>query len=555
MHAPCIIIYYLSKAPPLLIRQSVSVIILLLVCSLMVINYTVCAQTIQPLPHSNHYILLIDASGSDVTPEAKRRVYEKALLEHLLPRLYQQGFSEVIPQYDPEHDWLTLQHFGIVTGDSNTAYSRLTNYDFLTDFIHPVFVRKKAVTPDNLRQDLISLQVYQYTILSWAKELALNQSRADSKDNISNRTFMILVHDGVPNENSLAQEVEMVRRWARPSYEKVFPLINSIDSKYRFTDGKGNNSPVWSEEVNDVTNQTSAPIFIEAYEVVSVAQANWEKIGKQITPLDNLEFRWTRESGDAPEGALSASLNGSFNEWIHSAENPEVSFRLEQAHQLPSSNSLEVPVIFEGALSCTPRTFNVAFNVSMQQTDELLGTRQINYIYPRIVTAPPPWRCTLGFILFWGLVALVALIVITVGIYSLYYRFFNTHIEIELPGTIVPIHLKRRGQIAVDVPVVPQKEIEALSIKLPSLLKQRLFYRGATITLESKDGEPVRWSNNSDHSEIRLPLERQYVLAYWSKLPDKPSSIAVNYQQGNQRMDVLLSYPSALSGQPKGVKV
>src|SRR5262245_44456670 len=62
--------------------------------------------------HPNHYVVLVDSSGSAVSPRTKREIFERTLTQELIPRLYEGGFGEVVPAFSPDRDLLTLLHFG-----------------------------------------------------------------------------------------------------------------------------------------------------------------------------------------------------------------------------------------------------------------------------------------------------------------------------------------------------------------------------------------------------------------------------------------------------------
>ncbi len=481
-----------------------------------------------------------------MTPEAKRKLYESALIEYLMPRIYENGFGTAIPPYDPDQDFLTLNYFGVVTGEGALAYSRLADYDLMTQFIHPAIVRKKGVGVDDLRDKLIPTQTYQYTILSWAKQIALERTRPKSQDVVNQRTFMIVVHDGVPNENSLTEEIEMVRRWAKDNYEKVSPLVSAIDRDYKFTDGQGNNKPAWAEGVRG--GAQNAPVFIEAYEVVTSGRAKWEDEGKRLRPLDDLQLRWTKESGDTPEGALTASLSEDFKTWMSSAKSAEVSLAAEYGGKPHTGQGVEVPMVFQRALTCDPKTFKAVLYVSLQQTDQLLGSRTVNYATaPNEVVAPLPTRCTLTYIVLFVVAALLAALLLALLAYYIYYRYFATHLKIEIPGTLSPIPLRRKGKLSFDAPLVPQQGLEALNLRLPSLLKQRLFYRGATIAIGSDGKQKAYWHDGGSDSILWLPVDREYIPAYWATLPHEPSFITIQFRQKGNPAEVSLSYPAGVS--------
>jgi hypothetical protein len=523
------------------------------VCLLSTTALQVRGQTLAPLTHPNHYIVLIDSSSSMVTSANKKSAFEKALFGTLLKRIYQEGFGEKVPAYVPEQDYLTLHHFGVVVGDSATAYTRLADYDLLTQFIHTSFIRKKGVTADALRERIYPAQFYNYTVLSWAKPLALRASAPVSSDNVGQRTFLIIIHDGLPNENSLAEEVRMIHRWSKENGEKVQLQVNEIDDAYRFTDGNGDNRPAWSEQFQAGTDQGS-PIFVEAYEVNSKSQSHWEAAGLKLHPVDALEIQWQKESGAAPQGVLTVSLRQEFEAWIKQADSPQVSLSVKADGHDISQPGLKLPFVVQGDLSCEPRLFNTALNISLSQSDKFLGSRTLNYTYPQTVAAPLPMRCTLTFILAIVLAAILAILLLAALIYYVYYRFYGTHLEIQIPGLLMPISLQRNVQIVAPAQLVPQQGLEALSLKLPSLLKQFLFCRGAVVTIAADAGQNIHWANGSNEALVKLPSAYEYISAHWDQLPDKPSLVNLKYQQGKQSMGVTLSYPGGAPENSKGVQ-
>jgi len=447
---------------------------------------------------------------------------------------------------------MTLHNFGVVNGgDSSTAYSRLANYDLLTQFIHPSFIYQKGITAAFLKERAFPTQFYNYTLLSWAKQLALRESRPVSSDNVSQRTFLILIHDALPNENSLAEEDAMVSRWSNGKDEKARLEVNTINDKYRFTDGKGNNRPAYTEQLRDAGERYS-PIFVEAYEINSTSRTSWESTGLQLHPVDALEIKWQKDSGTAPQGFVTASLRQDFMAWVKQADSSQVSLSVEADGRNISQPGLELPFIVQGELACQPRSFNTALNVSLTQTDGLLGSRTLNYTYPQTIAAPPPMRCTLAFILSVVAGVLLAILLLAALIYYLYYRLYATHLQIQIPGILTPIPLRRNVQINAPAQLVPQHGLEALSLKLPSLLKQYLFYRGASVTVAADSGQKVYWADGSNETELKLPSSYEYISVHWDRLPDTPSLVNLNYQQGKQCIGITLSYPSGAPENSKG---
>jgi hypothetical protein len=496
---------------------------------------------VEPPPHPNHYILVIDASGS-TAKELKKAIYQKALLEILPQHLYSEGFGAEIPPYNLNEDYLTLHHFGVVTGGGASPDEIIKHYNLSTDFIHPSVVFRKGVSSDELKARLLPPTLYQYTLLSWAKQIALHESRPPRKDDIAHRVFIIFVHDGELNGPSVKEEIKAFER-DNQTFDQAYKLVQHIDSEYQFTDGRGGDRRAWVQELN--AGESRGRVLIEAYEVISIARNRWEAAGREFRPVRDLKIIWAQDTGEAPEGVLSATLDEGFRSWADTAKGSEFSLAVEGGGRTIAGRGLNLPFISTGALSCDGRNFDATLNAALWQEDALLGRRMVNYTYPQVVVAPPPTRCLVSFYVWWGVKLLLLVAVAAALAYYLYYRLYATPLAIEIPGTLVPIPLGRRGRVEAAAPVVPQSELEALTLKLPGAFKQYLFCRGATVSLECTDGAMVTWAGRDGDTQLRLPLARDYMHARWNKLPAEPSLITVKFRHGRQRMGVRLSYPSA----------
>lgn len=512
-------------------------------CSLLSVEVA-GGQTLELPSHPNHYIVLVDASGSTTSSDAKRRLYEKGLHEILVSKLYERGFGSSIPPYDPERDRLTLLHFGIVEGPTATAYSHLSEYDLSTDLIHVRFAQKPGVSPTLFKSAVFPTNRYQYTILSWAKQLALQRISLATNSEITARTFLILIHDGLPNENSIAAEIEMIRLWSNANYNKTSPLIASIDQDYRFTNGHGAQGPALAEPLG-LQNHTSQ-FFVEAYEVLSASDTEWLARGRSMQSFGSFRVRWLNESGDKPRGLLVTELNREFVEWTEAAESVEVSLGLDNTAY--SAKGLELPFVLSEGLTCAPPKLNVTLAVALLRRDPILGAHTFNYSAPQVVTAPPPLRCTALFILVIALVGLLILVFLFAAIYYLYYRRFKTHLYLDIPGTFHPIRFGRKGASTAIVPMVPQRGLEAFDLRLPNRITQWFLYRGAQVSISTgADFEALGWYEQLGSPVLQLPVvHERTVPAHWRHLPTEPVRLTVALGQGQQRSQINLTYPRAL---------
>lgn len=135
--------------------------------------------------------------------------------------------------------------------------------------------------------------------------------------------------------------------------------------------------------------------------------------------------------------------------------------------------------------------------------------------------------------------------------------FLRSHIEIELPGRLFPIHLERQGELKDDGALLPpEEESEAFTVRLPSLLLQLLFYRKAVLrlTTDSKNFR-IQWEKTSFHkdeedtSTLKLPVKQKNgaVTAYWMDVSARRTMVTLNFKQGKTTSSILLlPYPEGI---------
>jgi len=502
--------------------------------------------SLQPVGHPNHYIVLIDASGSTSTTGARRALYRRVLTEDLLKPLFSTGFGSAIPAYDTQQDSLTLLQFGILYDHLPDPYTRLAKHDFLTDFIHPIYVRQKGIDAARIASVLVPEQTYKYTILSWAKQLALDKlSSTNSQENL-NRTFLIIVSDGLPNESSPKDEINMVIKWGGDNFKRVSEVLSQINNDYRFTDGQGKETTAWSQIITS-DDSPSLPFFIESYEVFSKSQMDWESKATSLKPLDNLSFEWIETSGNSPQGILKGSLTEDFKTWATGVKVDDVFLSTTNNGELRSPN-LALPIKFNEKLTCEPKSFPASLQGSFSRADRLLGTRTVRYNYTQTVEAPLPITCRLWFALL-VIVSIFAIVAALLGLaYLINNRFYSTQLYLDLPGMLVPIRINRHSERTGTALVLPQEGLEALSLRLPGRLKQWLFYRGATISIATDQPNlaSISWSNDDDVPQIRLPIGPGSIRAVWTDMPQTSCALNIQFRQKTHHSEVTLKYPAAL---------
>lgn len=502
---------------------------------------------------SNHFILLIDASGSVRDTGG----YAAFLRNDVVARLYEGRIGDIIPAFVPQRDALTLLHFGICPIDAcplATAYRYLANYDMTTDLVHPVpgFMRQQNVTADQLRARIKPARYYRYTALSWAEPMALWMARAPEADpaaeaDAAGRTFLLAVTDGQPNEHTPQREVRMLQQRGDPaSVRETERRVDAIGAGYVFSDGEDRAGVAYHVFY---PNAADPAYFLEAYEVLTQQALAWKA---QVAALERpvqLTFSWTRESDVQPQGVLRATLSRALRRLIGSdGGRAWVSFAYEDSTRgaaFDPGTSLKLPVAVPGPVGRAARTYEARLRVSTVRRDSLLGRQAVLYTFPAQAVLTPP--ATIYTIQHWtprlltmlGVMALVALL----G-YCAYYRFVATHLEIELPGKLRRIRLKR-GSHRRDVAFSsPQRALPALTLHTPRWMwLVAPLYRGATVTL-SVDGQTAaaRWQTPQGRTPELEPVT-QDANAFWDRIDPASTEVTLRFRQGSQESVVTVSYP------------
>ncbi len=514
--------------------------------------------------HPNHYILLIDASGSIVSNEAKAQKYREILTVELLNHLFRDGFGQSIPSFNPEEDLLSLFRFGIVSQEYDNPYRYLADYDLLTDFVKPRLIRQKGISQTNLENLIWPGDFYKLTILAWAKPLALAALSRSNFDGVSNRVFLIMVHDGLLNDGTLGDEIKMAESWSnQDKLGDVKKMIDLINANYIFSDGKGQTSWAWNKRIN----VNGEPIFLEAYEVVSIHQDKWITQLKNLDPnlFTKLSFHWTKESGNQPEGYLKVNVNDKF---LKSLENPKTTAALIFVHddnekhlQSGFGSIIKFPIVFSHPLDCKPMEcqvqLDIPFSMPFRLEDKLLGKRNMIYHYYGKVETPIPFHCSVNYVINWILFVLGVLILLAVSLWFYYFRFYRFPIQIRFPGLSFPISVKRNTNISGGTPVHPNAGMPAFSIHLPNQWIQFILLRKAKINLNHEDDEhnkkketggEIYWAVKEGKLDaIELPVKHKKITVWWKTIPKEPMDIIIEYSQGKHRSEIQLYFPKGIS--------
>lgn len=504
----------------------------------------------------NHYVVLVDASGSTVKSYNKRNSYYNILQNILTKILYEDGFGNDVPPFNPDRDLLSLMNFGIVRTDSLPAYQRLKYYDLARDFIHPIFLIKSKVQRELLKDMIIPQNYFELTLLSWAKQLSLNSLVNIEQKFVVGKTYLIMVHDGIHNQTSINSEIELIERWGESNnIIKTKNLIKYIDSNYVFSGGKGNNSWIWNQKILGVNKVEDEAIFIEVYEVVDLGLNNFINELKNITILDQAEIVFLEERENRISGLLTLSfsqeflnLNGLSSYQIQSPALIINNDSIHLDHWLLNLGENQFAFQKKGKLNCTKQVYSISLKVPIIKRSTLLGDISSQYTFNTTILSELPFRCKTiyCFILFIEIISVI--LVIACLFYYIRYRYYQTHLLIKFPGLIFPVRIKRKNiTMKAGTPIPPQKDRECFSIILPTLILQKIFLGNAEVQINLENGESLITSNDINELKIQFPIDKRIITWNWKNSPNESSEIILMFSQSGQESSIKLTFPKGIN--------
>lgn len=532
----------------------------LVLAVLLIAGNTESPELVTVQERHNHYILLIDASGSTVSNSVKVDKYKEVLMEHLPVYLYGNGFGTSIPRFNPEEDLLSIFYFGIVPQGYDRPYRYLANYDILRDFARARMIRQKGISQERLSEIIWPGEFFKLTILAWAKPLALARLlRRSNFSDVSNRVFLIMIHNGILNESTIREEITMVENWGNQvRLPEVKKAIDFISDNYMFSDCKGKSTWAWNKRFT----ANNEPIFLEAYQIVSKTQEEWKSNLEKFKNEDiaQLDFKWTKESGNKPEGYLQVKVDEQFFKFIDNLnDTASLTFThkdYKKVQSLEFKPGLKLPVIFSAPLACQPMRCQTQLDIPITQQDNLLGTRTLYYHYRGSVETPLPFHCSFISVVNRVGIVLAILIFLFACLWFYYYRFYTFSIKVRFPGLSFPIHVKRNKDTAGGTPVHPKPGMPAFSIRLHNRFIQFVILRKAKISLDHREKDSKKedsknnlyWVNNGKKLEvIKLPVKKRKINIWWEKIPTKPTGLTINISKNKHNSKIRLNFPKGIS--------
>ncbi len=509
------------RSVPSELRQSIIAFLLILLFAARQGDAAV-KSSVATLDSPNHYIVLVDASGSTKKDDRTRAAFSQA--GRLLARkLYRERLG-AIPSVRPGTDYVSLYYFGIVRGDAATAWKRLGHCDFSNEYLHKAVSASKTTSEWWLIKHLVSEPSYNYSLCSWARQLGLWKVGSVVNGCLVGHTYIIVLTDAVPNGGSVWDEaIQVEERCNAQNVKWLRNVFHTMNQNYYL--GRPDRTPglsfIWKHHVGD-----GGAIFIEAFEAFSINRNDAERSALSVNPIDPARhptFLWTKDTAKNPEGQLRLWFSPEFRRFVSSSQQCVLQVQYKSEGQAwDSTQGLDdaafIPVSFDGkAQPGTPGWLTIT--AKRLESDKLLGIRPAQYTwtmeYP--ITNREPWHQRI-----WPVV-LVLTAMAGCG-WFVYNLFFVNHIHYTLPGLggFRPLKQAKTGHILFQK---PDWRYAFSTVELPSTATQAIFCRGDKLVLQSQTGTLV-WRELGE-AEAHLPLGVTTLTAVWDG--DEPTEVMQEY--------------------------
>ncbi len=489
---------------------------------------------------SNHYVLVVDASGSMQEYPAKATVFRKALDVDVAQRLYRGGFSEHVPAFRPKQDQLSLFHFGVIpSGQRGPVRELLKHYDLSRQYLHPLLHRSRNVHLAALRHLLPPTEAYQWSIVAWSQELPIWMSSPQTATTPTQRTFLVWISDGKYNESDPRGEIDFTRRSTQGSttsrYETVSQLVQLVRQQHVKTDGNGSaGRAAWTRNVP--AGRTNDAIYVEVYEVVPTRWLRWENDPSRLSPFQGVHARWTQQLTDRPRLVVTADLEPGFVRWAEAGGVTKVELRATCGPAVgsaigPLRTPLQLNLDLPGGVPGETRAGSLSANLRGRQTDAVLGAREVGYTTAeQSFSLPPLVPLQLAVYCIGAAFALATALVSASWAWR--NRYAKGHLGVTLPGIGGTVVLGRKGELRLSSSLPRYAGQPLLTVHLPPLWFQNLFYRGARLSVRARCGR-VAWGDPAEGlTELVLPHPHHSVTARWTEALGPRDAVWLNVDQG-----------------------
>ncbi len=505
-------------------------------------------QTLRLPDHPNHFIVLVDGSGSAIQNRNKQANYLHVLREVVPEHLFHSGFGNSIPPYDPERDALTFERFGIIEGETSRVFQKLAHADFLGQYIH--LVGPAAAHPNEI--EFIDLTKrpephYRYTVLSWCKELGLSNVGSYTQGRHFARTFMIVVDDGMSNGSDARQEVSETKRWGDPAIlGRTEKVMDDIVRSYDFVPvtvraDLGSQSDTEALLLREGNGSDS--IFVETYEVKAKSLGEWEARARRIQPISSFRSNWTMGSDQL---LLQGEFSPEFSSWLHSADAKEIRVAVGTHSDAMASGLSGFNVKVNTPQSCRPEPMVAIIDATLTQRDSVLGDRLLTLSYSNAFSPPVPFRCTV-----WWRVQLGAILLLsaaTLGGLALLslFKFVRLPVTFRIPGHRA-IRLRRNGVANLTSDHAPRTGLAAFEFILPPrvvrmFLCRRMHLRIAGVQVSAGKASGLEWEDGNELISVGAHAGNK-IVGFWKIAPEQPSKATILIEDGTKTVVLNVSYP------------
>jgi hypothetical protein len=451
------------------------------------------ALMIQPSRHPNHYVLLVDASGSVAQP-ARAAVYRSALAT-AVRRMYQDGFG-VLPPFDPERDVLTIEHFGCVAaGTADSAYRRLHDVDFLRDVIHPVIRREPHVSADRALQFAFPNTRYHLTLLIWSVPLGIAAIAPQAPDQVAaNRTFLIRVTDMIVNDATAREEQALIENNGRKDrVDAARAAMSDLAAKYVIGDAAGKDAPLLTETFGRRADQSDS-VTMHIWEIRSRALDAWAANAAQVKKLATAEIAWGSREGHSVPGVMTVQPTAEMQSAVlANATFASVQRPVPGAPRVPWS-SQQPAAVTVSIVECVATPVPLTITALTRFVDPLLGSVEYTVTSTEVLPLPIPPVCGLPFRILLSVLVAFGILTVAGTTYVLLFTRRWTRIDIRRPAGLKTWRLRWDMPINVDDVLLPD-ETEALRVDLPTGMHRWLLYRNAQLVLQSKPPGEFQWAD------------------------------------------------------------
>jgi len=512
---------------------------------------------------ANHYILLIDGSGSLVLGKAKTDAFYKMLRDTIATALFKTGFGATIPPCRSAIDQLSICDFGIVDGKrvkKDSARLRLREHSFKKDFIHIRANRQAGWTFEKFKKEVAPSTWYQIQVIAWAKPLALWALRQESGTPVD-KTFLIFVSDRQKREDTeeiadaTALGDEKSAKWANEVYDQ-FP-------KEYFVRGGLDSMPwAWHCVVNP--GKSDQRIFADAYHVGSRRREAWRKEVSEISNFLKADWTWS-ESNDAPVAKITASFAPTLQNVLDSAEVVSTKLFFSRGANTAQATRNDNSVFTAGLeLADAP-----CENIQLFSELELL----VNHLDPILGKSPNTFHltttngllkspsCASSSMVFLTLFFILAAGGTSAGVVFLLRKFSPPPVSIRVKGYLAKNPMVRNHQAEnkikpLDPTILPEKDREAFRI-VPTRAAwwQRIVLPHTAVKFkvnEIKDSENLENQNTHEflsiQEDLKLPLTPNdpNCIIRWKKALENPVEIVISLSRnGGDIAEMKIRFPKS----------